>query len=309
MTTDSTTRFSDRVHDYVSYRPGYPRAVVTFLHENAGIDPRATVADVGSGTGIFTRLLVEAGHTVYAIEPNAPMRAAAERDLAGMPRFISVAATAEHTSLDDRSVDVVTAAQAFHWFDVARVRREFRRILRAGGHVVLVWNDRRESVTEFDREYQALIDRYNADLAAVDHRRLTRDDTVISSFFGSSGCERFTFDNSQVLLGAWTPAGEDGQPARRLTAGTLGGVLEGDARRLLSDDGDFLVQASLVNGDLKRIAQETTGERRALSGKVIGQIRLGGTSHGAHTWRGEGLIRLRDADIYQLPVMVSLLPR
>jgi hypothetical protein len=115
------------------------------------------------------------------------------------------------------------------------------------------------------------------------------------------------FDNSQVLLGAWTPAGEDGQPARRLTAGTLGGVLEGDARRLLSDDGDFLVQASLVNGDLKRIAQETTGERRALSGKVIGQIRLGGTSHGAHTWRGEGLIRLRDADIYQLPVMVSLL--
>jgi hypothetical protein len=115
-----------------------------------------------------------------------------------------------------------------------------------------------------------------------------------------------SMDNAQVLLGAWTAA-EAGQPASRMTAQTLGGVLQGDARCSLSGDGDFLVQATLADGDLKAIAQETTGQRRALSGSVLGQIRLGGNSHGPHSWKGEGLIRLRDADIYQLPVMVSLL--
>lgn len=199
MSTDNTARFSDRVDDYVKHRPGYPQAVVTYLHGVLGIDPRATVADVGSGTGIFTQLLIDAGHTVFAIEPNTPMRAAAERLIGNRPGFISVAATAERTSLDDASVDLVTAAQAFHWFDVEGARSEFTRILRPGGYVVLLWNDRREDGSDFSVEYQSLIDEYNTDLAVVDHRRLTRGDAVIERFFGASGHRTICFENRQRL--------------------------------------------------------------------------------------------------------------
>lgn len=199
MSQDSTSRFSNRVDDYVSYRPRYPRQVVAFLHTALGIDPRATVADVGSGTGIFAQLLLEAGHTVFAIEPNAPMRRAAEELMGGFPGFISVAATAEQTTLDVASVDAITAAQAFHWFDVPAARAEFRRILRPGGWVTLLWNDRREEGNAFAVEYQALIDEYNIDLGRVDHRRLTRDESVMREFFGGGnyGVERL--DNTQSL--------------------------------------------------------------------------------------------------------------
>jgi ubiquinone/menaquinone biosynthesis C-methylase UbiE len=199
MSIDSTARFSNRVADYVNYRPSYPREIVAYMHGVLGVDARATVADVGSGTGIFTQLLLEAGHTVYAIEPNGPMREAAQKIIKEFPGFISVAATAEQTTLDDASVDVVTAAQAFHWFDVPAARSEFKRILRPAGWVVLLWNDRREDQSSFSLDYQALIDRYNTDLSTVDHRRLTRTDEVIRDFFGRGGFRSVTFDNHQSL--------------------------------------------------------------------------------------------------------------
>ncbi len=113
-------------------------------------------------------------------------------------------------------------------------------------------------------------------------------------------------DNTRVLLGSWAPS-NPGKPARRLTAQTVGGVLQGDARCSLTGDGEFSVQGTLIDGDLKSIARRTTGEPHSLSGTVFAMARLSGTSHGPHTWRGDGLIRLREADVYQLPVMVSLL--
>jgi ubiquinone/menaquinone biosynthesis C-methylase UbiE len=137
-----TQRFSGRVENYVRYRPGYPPEVLQLLRQECGLTPDHVIADAGSGTGILTRILLEAGCSVFAIEPNAEMRHAGERLLAAYPRFSSVAGSAEATSLPDHSVDFITAAQAAHWFHRDHARREFLRILKPGGWVVLAWNER-----------------------------------------------------------------------------------------------------------------------------------------------------------------------
>jgi ubiquinone/menaquinone biosynthesis C-methylase UbiE len=139
---DSKERFSDRVDDYRKYRPGYPEAVLQVLEERCGLSPSSVVADIGSGTGILTGMLLSKAHTVYAVEPNAPMRSAAEEDYRDHPAFRSVAGSAEATTLPSRSVDLITAAQAFHWFDPEKAKAEFRRILRKEGNIALIWNER-----------------------------------------------------------------------------------------------------------------------------------------------------------------------
>jgi len=105
---------------------------------------------------------------VIAVEPNAAMRAAAERDLGGTPHFRSVDGSAEATGLEASSVDLVTAAQAFHWFDPAAARAEMTRILRAPGWVALVWNDR--AASPFNDDYEAMLDQYAPDYANVRER-------------------------------------------------------------------------------------------------------------------------------------------
>lgn len=168
-----TTRFSDRVQNYVRYRPGYPPAVLEVLRAETGLAPGWAVADVGSGTGISAKLFLDAGHPVFAVEPNAEMRAAAEAMLGGDPRFRSVDGSAEATTLPDASVDLVVAAQAFHWFDPGRAAGEWRRILRPGGWIVLLWNTRRTDGTPFLRAYEALLREHGTDYAAVSHENVT----------------------------------------------------------------------------------------------------------------------------------------
>ncbi len=181
---DPRQRFSSRVDNYVKYRPGYPTALVDTLHEACGLLPSAIVADVGSGTGLLARLFLDYGCAVYGIEPNAEMRAAGERLLVKFPRFTSLAGSAEATGLPSTSVDYVTAGQAFHWFHPARAREEFRRILRPGGWVVLVWNERRTDSTPFLRAYEDLLNTYSTDYTEVDHRNVERDPKIIPGFFG-----------------------------------------------------------------------------------------------------------------------------
>jgi ubiquinone/menaquinone biosynthesis C-methylase UbiE len=131
--SNATSRFSDRVENYVRYRPGYPSYVLETLTEECGLMPSHRVADVASGTGIWTKMLLENGNAVYGVEPNEVMRHAGERLLAGFPKFTSIDGNAEATTLPDTIVDFVTAAQAAHWFDRERARREFSRILKPGG--------------------------------------------------------------------------------------------------------------------------------------------------------------------------------
>src|SRR5439155_23726894 len=153
---DPTQRFSDRVHNYVLYRPRYPTAILHPLKIDCRLTSGSIIADVGSGTGFLAEVFLSNGNRVFGIEPNPEMRQAGERLLASWPKFKSVAATAESTSLPDRSVDFVTGGQAFHWFDREACRAEFKRILRPDGWVVLVWNDRRTDSTAFLSAYEQL---------------------------------------------------------------------------------------------------------------------------------------------------------
>lgn len=195
--TNPTERFSSRVDTYVRARPSYPPEALDLLAERCGLAPRAVVADVGSGTGILTRLLLERGATVFAVEPNAAMRAAAEGALGSSPGFTSVAATAEATTLPDRSVDLVTAAQAYHWFDPGPTRREFARILRPGGWVALIWNDRRTGGTPFLEAYERLLLTHGTDYASVNHRRISEDE--LQAFFGAAPLQRASFPYRQIF--------------------------------------------------------------------------------------------------------------
>ncbi len=139
---DTTQKFTGKAEQYARHRSRYPDTYLEYLLETTGLKAGDAVADIGSGTGILSRQLLALGLRVWAVEPNADMRALAEAQLGDLAGFRSVAATAENTTLPDHSVNLVTAAQAFHWFDRPRFRQECSRILRPGAPVSLVWNNR-----------------------------------------------------------------------------------------------------------------------------------------------------------------------
>jgi SAM-dependent methyltransferase len=194
---DPTQRFTNRVDNYVKYRPSYLRAILNLLETECGLTSASIVADVGSGTGILSGLFLDNGNSVLGIEPNKEMREAGERRLGRHPRFTSVVGTAEDTTLDDASVDFVAAGQAFHWFDPERSRAEFARILKPGGWVVLVWNLRRKDATPFLAAYERLLEAYRTDRGEVEFWR--RTDEMASAFFDPGSFETAGFHNEQVL--------------------------------------------------------------------------------------------------------------
>lgn len=172
---DSTKRFSSRVADYVKYRPGYPPQLVDLCRTEMGLTPESIVADIGSGTGISTELFLKNGNNVYGVEPNADMRAAAEQLLSSRyPNFRSIAGTAEATTLPNAAVDLIVAAQAFHWFDKAAASRQFRRVLRPGGHIAIVWNDRKTTGSPLLAGYDQLLC-----TLATDYKQVSKTTTSV----------------------------------------------------------------------------------------------------------------------------------
>jgi SAM-dependent methyltransferase len=192
--SNATSRFSDRVENYVRYRPGYPPEVIATLQAECGLESTCAIADIASGTGIWTRLLLENGNTVFGVEPNAEMRQAGERLLAAFPKFTSIAGTAEATTLAGQSVDFVTAAQAAHWFDRARSRREFVRILKPSGWLVLLWNERVTDSTKFLRDYEQLLLSYGTDYQDIRHEHTT---DAVNEFFDPAPFQKRVFDLRQ----------------------------------------------------------------------------------------------------------------
>jgi len=192
--SNATSRFSDRVENYVRYRPGYPAEALQTLKNECGLRPSHAITDIASGTGIWTRTLLENGNPVFGVEPNDEMRAAGERLLASFPKFTSVAGTAEATTLPDASVDFVTAAQAAHWFDRVASRREFARILKPEGWLVLLWNERVTDSTPFLRDYEQLLLTYGTDYAEVRHERTT---DAVNEFFDPAPFQARVFDLRQ----------------------------------------------------------------------------------------------------------------
>jgi SAM-dependent methyltransferase len=189
-----TGRFSSRVDDYSRYRPSYPAEIVALLERECGLKSSSTVADIGSGTGLLSKLFLEFGCGVIGVEPNREMREAGEQFLTGFPKFASMDARAEHTGLADSSVDLVTAGQAFHWFDAGAAREEFRRILRDPKWVALIWNER-EVTGGFLQGYERLLHRYAPDYSRVDHRQIGGHQ--MDEFFGEGNWKLATFDNVQ----------------------------------------------------------------------------------------------------------------
>jgi SAM-dependent methyltransferase len=206
-------RFSNRVENYIRYRPSYPRDLVGLLEKEAKLSPESTIADIGSGTGIFSELLLKAGCQVNAVEPNQAMREAAERLLAGFPRFQSVNASAQATTLPDQSMDLIVSAQAYHWFDTPEARAEFRRILKPDGKIALIWNERHLDTTPFLRDYEAMLRAFGTDYAEIRHENIGPESLKLVF---PDGYDIHTFPNSQrfdyeglegrLLSSSYTPA-------------------------------------------------------------------------------------------------------
>ncbi len=193
MKNDSIERFSDRVDNYVKYRPDYPREILEFIKEYCGLTRDSVLADVGCGPGTSSRLFLEYGCRVIGVEPNAAMRSAAFRQLSAFPFFRLVDGTSSSTTLADHSVDIAVAAQAFHWFDADRTRSEFLRILKPEGSVVLMWNIRQLDSTPFLREFELFLQRFSRDYQTVRHENIT--DAEIDEFFGNKAVSR-SFPNT-----------------------------------------------------------------------------------------------------------------
>lgn len=194
---DSTERFSNRVDDYVRYRPDYPSELIDWLRREHGVKADWRVADIGSGTGISTRYFLDAGHPVIAVEPNAAMRTACEQWLGDKPKFRSVDGKAEATTLDDASVDLISAAQAFHWFDPAAVKAEWARVLQPNGLAAVYWNTRRLEGSDFLEGYEQLLLEYGSDYTSVAERYA--DDATMQDWFGDGFRGMASFAHGQLL--------------------------------------------------------------------------------------------------------------
>ena len=245
---DPTRRFSGRVENYARYRPGYPPGVLDLLRQRCGLTEESRLADVGSGTGALARLFLENDNRAFGVEPNQEMRGAGERLLRRYVRFTSVAARAEDTTLPEGSVDLVTAGQAFHWFDPGPTRRGFARILKPGVYVALIWNTRRKEGKPFLAGYEELLRTHGTHYREVYHGRRASPKSI-RGFFRPDPVEEATFQNRQLfdfeglkgrlLSSSYVPdEGEPGHPemieaARRLfeehqTGGSV--VLEYDTQ-------------------------------------------------------------------------------
>jgi SAM-dependent methyltransferase len=215
--SDSTKRFSDRVEYYVRSRPRYPAAILDFCRTELGLRPQDKIADIGSGTGFLSEPFLRDGNEVFAVEPNDAMRLAAEKWLANFPKFHSINARAEATTLPDKSIDFILAGQAFHWFDRPRTKAEFHRILRATGWVLLVWNEREKATPDdpFPAEYDAVIGEFATDWTKIRHENLTNaDPRELTEFFAPAKMQTREFDNPQTL-------DEEGVLARALSSSYL----------------------------------------------------------------------------------------
>ncbi|MEK4513722.1 class I SAM-dependent methyltransferase [Paenibacillus sp. FSL H8-0122] len=188
-------RFTNRVDSYVKYRPSYPQEAIDYLYNDIGLRPNSKIADIGSGTGSLSKLLLERGSEVIAVEPNQAMREAAEQRLSSHPGFQSRSGSAEATGLPDRSVDFIVCAQAFHWFDQAAAQTEFRRILQPGGKVILIWNSRLTHGTSFRKEYDQLLHTYGTDYEQVNHKNISQ--AMLRSFFKENTMHKSQFEMTQ----------------------------------------------------------------------------------------------------------------
>lgn len=182
--------------NYVAYRPGYPSAMLEVFESEMGLTADSIVADIGCGPGQSSRPFLEFGCVVIGVEPNDLMREAAEDLLSGFERFSTSPGNAAATGLETDSVDIVVAAQAFHWFDDESSVREFERILKPGGYAALIWNERQLDSTPFLAGYEKMLTEFGTDYLSVRHDDLSEES--IEQSLGRK-IRKASFPNFQVL--------------------------------------------------------------------------------------------------------------
>ena len=196
------TKFDGMGKSYAKYRPTYPQAFISYLVSDVGITKAGIIADIGSGTGILTKQLLRAclvPSKVIAVEPNDDMRAVAEADLSGYENFTSINGTAENTTLASHSVDFISVAQAFHWFDRAAFKAECKRILKPNGKAILVWNSRvigTRAVDDCDKINQKYCPNFRGFAGGM---HITEEEHSCFSDFFIGGCEVKIFDNNMTF--------------------------------------------------------------------------------------------------------------
>lgn len=198
MLMDNTEKFTGKADGYDKFRPSYPKELYAFMTRTFGLDRRSRIADIGAGTGKFARPLIEAGMNVTCVEPNRDMLGVLSSRFGMYPNFAYVCAAAEHTTLPPASVDLITAAQAFHWFDRTAFKAECGRVLRPGGKVLLVWNMRSPSALrdELFGTIKAFCPAFNGFTGGIND-----DPSQFDDFFRGR-CDTVSFPNDAVFLSA-----------------------------------------------------------------------------------------------------------
>jgi SAM-dependent methyltransferase len=198
MTTnlDPTQRFSDRVENYIRYRPRYPDTLLPLLQRELNLRPEHVIADVGCGPGISSQPFLRNGNKVYGVEPNDAMRLAAQKLLAEYPKFHPFKGTAEATTLPDHWIDFITAMQAFHWFDREKARQEFLRILKPAGCIVIIWNSRKKGASPFLEAYEEMLQQFATDYSTVRHENI--DEGALRTFLGPTFTHH-RLENQQIF--------------------------------------------------------------------------------------------------------------
>ena len=196
--TNGITRFSNKAKSYDRYRPQYPSELIDYIQNILITRESVIVADIGSGTGLFTKQIIHLCEKIYGIEPNTKMRNVAKKSLAGNNKFISINGTAEDTSLASNSIDCITVSQAFHWFDKQKCKSEFQKILKDNGLVILLWNSRIHLSTEqpFLKDFDNILSDF---VKEYKEKPLKINIEEIANFFNETGYKCFRCKNPYYL--------------------------------------------------------------------------------------------------------------
>lgn len=193
--SEYTGRFSQKADDYNKYRPKYPEELRELLVNELNLTPEKLVADIGSGTGISSEIFLDCGNMVFAVEPNEAMREMAEQNFDLEENFVSVNGTAENTELNDGSIDLIFSGTAFHWFDLEKTKKEFYRILKPGGNIMISWISR-DMDDELQQETEAVFNKYTEDITSVEKQK---DGYKVEEFFAPKKVQHRTFPHSQTF--------------------------------------------------------------------------------------------------------------
>jgi ubiquinone/menaquinone biosynthesis C-methylase UbiE len=193
---NNLSNFTGRAEEYAKYRPDYPEQIISLLENKIGFDLSKDIADIGCGTGKLSKLFLNNGNLVFGVEPNDEMRLKSEKLLSKFINFISIEGTAEKTMLATKSIDVITVGQAFHWFDLKKTKKEFKRVLKKDGHVVIVWNERKNTSLVMKAVNKILLS-LNQEHEEAEKNLV--DKNLLNTFYGVEKANTSIFPNFQLL--------------------------------------------------------------------------------------------------------------